>query len=281
MSTDLDKLLDDASSDPTVTIDPDTLWAQGRRRRWTRRAGATGGTALIVVAVTLVGLDLANPATPDIAPLDVSRPADEPSVDAGIVDDESLREEAIEAERLRIEELRARAEAERLAAEERAAELLAAEERAAEDAAAEKAAADAQEAEERAAAEEEAQDATVAAPSPDASAMANPCAAHEGRDMDAFVTVAGPVSGQQVGSSFELVGCSNVPEATVRYRLVGDGGVLVDSFTTAGCGTGCVGEYRETVTVPAGSGSLTLEVFWDSPKDGSEQDKVELQLARG
>jgi hypothetical protein len=98
--------------------------------------------------------------------------------------------------------------------------------------------------------------------------------------MDVFVDVAGPVSGQQVGSSFELVGCANVYEATVRYRLVGSGG-SVDSFTTATCGTGCVGEFRETISVPVGSGPLTLEVFWDSPADGSERDKVTIPLGRG
>jgi hypothetical protein len=70
MSTDLDKLLDDASGDPTTPIDPDELWAAGRRRRWIRRAGATGGTAVLVAAVALVGLNLTGPTTtPDIAPL--------------------------------------------------------------------------------------------------------------------------------------------------------------------------------------------------------------------
>jgi hypothetical protein len=99
--------------------------------------------------------------------------------------------------------------------------------------------------------------------------------------MDVFVDVAGPVSGQQVGSSFELVGCANVYEANVRYRLLAGSAVLDDSFTTATCGTGCVGEFRETISVPAGSGPLTLEVFWDSPADGSERDKVTISLERG
>jgi hypothetical protein len=271
MSTDLDKLLDGASSDPTETIDPDELWASGRRRRWIRRAGATGGTAALVLAVALVGSNLSDPGTPDIAPLDVSEPTDGPTEPA-LVDDESLREEAREAERLRIEELRARAEEERLAAEERAAEEAAAEEAAAEEPAAEEEAA--------AEVEAEAQAEAQTAPAPEAPAVTDPCAPHQHRDMEAFLTVDGPVAGQQVGSSFELVGCSNVPEATVRYRLSGDGGVLVDSFTTATCGTGCVGEYRETVSVPAGSGSLTLEVFWDSPKDGAEEDRVTVGLER-
>jgi hypothetical protein len=268
MSTDLDKLLDDASGDPTTPIDPDELWAAGRRRRWIRRAGATGGTAVLVAAVALVGLNLTGPTTtPDIAPLG------QPTGDAAPPSAEELAE--AEAEALAAAEL----EAARNAARERGLELR---ERLAREAAereqAEAEAQAAQEAEAETEVEVEAQ--AQAAPTPPASALAAPCAGHQGRDMDVFVDVAGPVSGQQVGSSFELVGCANVYEATVRYRLVGNGR-SVDSFTTATCGTGCVGEFRETISVPAGSGPLTLEVFWDSPKDGSEQDKVTIPLERG
>jgi hypothetical protein len=267
MSTDLEKLLGDATSDPTTTIDTDELWAAGRRRRWIRRAGAAGGTAALVFAVAVAGVNLAGPGTPDIAPLGQS----ESSSDAdgsGIVDDEDAQELARELERQRQEELRAEAEAEARAAEEQAARQAEAE----------------AELEAQQQGAEEAGDAGEAgssAPSPDPALVADPCAPHQERELEAFITVAGPVAGQQVGSSFELVGCSNVYEATVRYRVVGDGGaVLVDDFTTAACGTGCVGEFREVVSVPAGAGSLTLEVFWESPKDGAEQDKVTVALDR-
>jgi hypothetical protein len=276
MSTDLDKLLDDASSDPTTPIDPDELWAAGRRRRWIRRAGATGGTAVLVAAVALVGLNLTGPTTtPDIAPLGQPTAEQEPQGAEPLVEADAEAEAEAEAEAA------ADAEAARVAARERALEVrerLDQERLAREQAEQQRAEAEAQAAQE---AEAEAEAEPRTAPTPSASALAAPCAAHEGRDMDVFIDVVGPVSGQQVGPSFELVGCANVFEATVRYRLLGGGGVLRDSFTTATCGTGCVGEFRETVQVPAGSGSLTLEVFWDSPKDGSEQDKVTIPLERG
>jgi hypothetical protein len=270
MSTDLDKLLDDASSDPTTPIDPDELWAAGRRRRWIRRAGATGGTAVLVAAVALVGLNLTGPTTtPDIAPLGQPTAEQEPQ------SAESLAEADAEAAAA------AEAEAARIAARERALELrerLDQERIAREQAEQERAEAEAQAAQE---AEAEAEAETRTAPTPSASALAAPCAGHEGRDMDVFIDVVGPVSGQQVGPSFELVGCANVYEANVRYRLRSGASVLRDSFTTATCGTGCVGEFRETVEVPAGSGALTLEVFWDSPKDGTEQHKATIPLERG
>jgi hypothetical protein len=275
MSTELEKLLTEASGDPTTPIDPDALWADGRRRRWGRRAGAAGGTAVLVLAVAIAGVNLTQPGTPDIAPLDVAQPS-ESDTEPGLVDDEMTREELLEAERQRLADLRAQAEAEREAAEEAARE---AEQQRQEELAAQ-AEAERQAAEEEAAAEASSQGSTSTSPTPDPAEVAAPCAGQEHRTAEAFITVASPVDGQQVGSTLELVGCSNVYEATVRYRLVGNGGT-VDSFTTAACGTGCVGEFRETISVPAGSGPLTLEVFWDSPKDGSEQDKVTIPLGRG
>jgi hypothetical protein len=276
MSTDLEKLLGDASGDPTTPIDAEALWAAGRRRRLVRRAGAAGGTAVLVLAVALVGVNLDRPGTPDIAPLTASE-ADDPSPAPGLVDDETAQELAREAERQRMEELRDQAEAARRAAQEEAA----AREAAAAAEAEAQAQARAQEGEAEAEAEAETEAPTAApAPTPDAARLADPCAAHQGREMDAFIDVVGPVRDQQVGASIDLVGCSNVYEATVRYRLVGDAGVLRDSFTTAGCGNGCVGEFRASISVPASAGALTLEVFWDSPKDGSEQDKVTIPLGR-
>jgi hypothetical protein len=275
MSTELEKLLTGASGDPTTPIDPDALWADGRRRRWGRRVGAAGGTAVLVLAVAIAGVNLSQPGTPDIAPLDVAQPSD-PDTGPGLVDDEMTREELLEAERQRLEDLRAQAEAEREAAAEAARE---AEQQRQEELAAQ-AEAERQAAEEEAAGETSSGSTSASSPTPDPAEVAAPCASHEHRTQEAFIEVASPVGGQEVASTVELVGCSNVYEATVRYRLVGSGGT-VDAFTTATCGTGCVGEFRETISVPAGSGPLTLEVFWDSPKDGSEQDKVTIPLARG
>lgn len=115
-------------------------------------------------------------------------------------------------------------------------------------------------------------------PEPDAEAVADPCAPHRDAEGEAFIDLVAPVDGQVVASEVELVGCASVYEATVRYRLLDAGGeVLADSFTTATAGGPEIGEFRDTVAVEA-SGELTLEVFWDSPADGSEADKTTVAL---
>ncbi len=113
-------------------------------------------------------------------------------------------------------------------------------------------------------------DAQPAAPEPDAAAMEDPCAAHEGQEDGLVIDVVSPVDGQHVTGEIELVGCARVFEATVRYRLRGhDGEPIVDTFTTATAGGPAIGEFRETIEVTA-TGVLTLEVFWDDPATGSE-----------
>jgi hypothetical protein len=116
---------------------------------------------------------------------------------------------------------------------------------------------------------------------PDATAVAQPCATHQGREGEAFLAVSAPVDGQEVSDAVELVGCSNVYEATVRYRLTdASGSVLVDTFTTADCGSGCVGAFRATIELPA-SGELALVVFWEDASDGSERDAIRITLQAG
>jgi hypothetical protein len=303
MSTDLDRMLDEASRDPDAPIDTDQLWTRGRRRRWARRAGAAGGTAALVLAVALVGVDLAaTTTTPEIAPLDerTAPAAEHTDQDADLTAEEVVRPdegdaavvaraEAREEAKARHDAMRERLAQEQVAREEeeaaaqRAAEeqALAAEQerQAVEEAAAEEAAA----AREPAASDEPEPDDLPApsTPRPAAPTVTDPCAGHEDRTMEAFIHVAGPVAGQEVGQSFELVGCSNVYEATVRYRVRAGNQVLVDSFTTAECGSGCVGAFRETVRLPDGSGPAVLEVFWDSAKTGEgERDLTAVDLWR-
>jgi hypothetical protein len=87
------------------------------------------------------------------------------------------------------------------------------------------------------------------------------------------------------GDDVELVGCSNVFEATVNYRLLdGDGRTLDEGFTTATCGTGCVGEFRETLDLSVAEGEpvVYLQVFWISPADdGGEEDLTEVMVVLG
>jgi hypothetical protein len=118
-------------------------------------------------------------------------------------------------------------------------------------------------------------DGAGAGPQPDPDALADPCAEHEGREMDAFIDVVSPVQDQVVSGSFELVGCSNVFEATIAYELYdGDGVLLDEGFTTAECGTGCVGAFSETVSldaVPEGEPVVYVQVF--SPNVADEGDR--------
>jgi hypothetical protein len=94
---------------------------------------------------------------------------------------------------------------------------------------------------------------------------------------EAFVEVVAPVEGQRISGAIELVGCSSVYEGTVRYRVLSGDSVVVDSFTTATAGGPELGEFHEEIELP-GTGSYTLEVFWDSPADGSEQDLVAIDV---
>lgn len=274
MPADLDDVLAGAASDPTAPVDVDELWGAGRRRRRGRHlSAAAGGLAVVAIAaVALTTVDLGGaPGTPEVAPLAPAEEGDEG------VEERAERLETEEAER-RAEEERAQLEQERLAIEEAerraAAELAQLEEerRAVE---AERQAREAQEQARRAQAEEE----VAASPRPDPAAVEDPCAAFEDRRGEAFVEVVTPVAGQQVVDEVELVGCASVYEGTVRYRVLAGDDVVVDDFTTATYGGPELGEFRETVDV-ASAGPLTLQVFWDSPADGSEQGLVEVELAR-
>jgi hypothetical protein len=115
--------------------------------------------------------------------------------------------------------------------------------------------------------------ATASGPAPDASLLEDPCAAHDGREMEAFIDVVSPVADQQVGTGTDvaLVGCSNVFEANVEWELRDATGlVIADGFTTADCGSGCVGAFDDTVDLSVGSGidGLELHVLSRDASDG-------------
>jgi hypothetical protein len=105
---------------------------------------------------------------------------------------------------------------------------------------------------------------------PDAARLADPCADHDGRESDVFIDLAAPIDDQVASGSVELVGCSNVFEATVAWTLLdGDGRVLDEGFTTAECGTGCVGEFRDTVPLETAADEPVayLQVFGPNVSD--------------
>jgi hypothetical protein len=119
-------------------------------------------------------------------------------------------------------------------------------------------------------------------PEPDPAALEEPCADHEDRTGEAFIELVAPVQDQQVADEVTIVGCSNVYEATVSWRLLdADGAILDEGFTTAECGSGCVGAFEESIeldTDATAEPTLELQVFWQDAADGSDRDLVEVEL---
>lgn len=94
------------------------------------------------------------------------------------------------------------------------------------------------------------------------------------------ITVTEPAMGDRVGSPVTITGTANVFEATVSLRLVdAAGNELARDFTTATCGSGCRGDFQHTLEFEVTREQhAVLEVWWDSPEDGSPQDMVEIPL---
>lgn len=94
------------------------------------------------------------------------------------------------------------------------------------------------------------------------------------------ITVYSPKPGGS-GRQFTLSGLSRTFEATTAWRVVDSARrVLAGGSTTASRGTSAVwGTYQVSVQLPAtASGNLTLEVYWASPRDGSDVDVVQVPL---
>jgi hypothetical protein len=90
------------------------------------------------------------------------------------------------------------------------------------------------------------------------------------------IWVTAPVSGQIITSPVELTGSARVFEATVSFRIKdNNGNVLAQGFTTASEGAPGRGNFKGKLDFKtAGPGKGQIEVFWESMKDGSDEDKV-------
>jgi hypothetical protein len=251
MSTKLDDLLAQASPDPGAPPDAERLWTAGRRRRRVRQAGAVLGTVALIAVVGVAATGLDGVRTPTVDQAATPSEADEGDEPTGEGPPFQLEREPNELGEI----MRPRPGPAQPEPEADTADVVEATDEA--------------EAAEEVEVEEPAPD---PGPEPDAARVADPCAAHQGGEPRAFIDVVSPVQGQQASGSVELVGCSSVYEGTVRYRLSSPGGIVSDSFTTASAGGPEVGEFRETLSLGA-PGQHTLEVFWESPADGSEADK--------
>lgn len=100
------------------------------------------------------------------------------------------------------------------------------------------------------------------------------------RDATPLIFLESVTPGDAVGSPVTVAGEANTFEGTVRIQVLGaNGAILADTFTTATSGSGTWGTFSEKVAFDRGTNSTgTVRVFWDSPKDGSPQDVVEVPV---
>jgi hypothetical protein len=101
-------------------------------------------------------------------------------------------------------------------------------------------------------------------------------------DEDPPVVVLEPVPGSQVGEPVMVRGTANVFEAHVGLRVRdASGRVVVQTWTTASCGTGCRGTFEKTLALPDTLlGDIVIEAFAPSAKDGSDMHRVETRVRR-
>ena len=95
--------------------------------------------------------------------------------------------------------------------------------------------------------------------------------------MTVFIDVVSPVDGEVVDNEVALVGCANVFEATVNWRLSDDAGgdVLAEGFTTADCSMTCNGVFDDVIDLGDVSGTVSLDVFSQNMADEGP-DELEL-----
>ncbi|NLJ76638.1 MAG: spore gernimation protein [Peptococcaceae bacterium] len=94
------------------------------------------------------------------------------------------------------------------------------------------------------------------------------------------IWVNSPQPGEEVGSPLMVSGSARVFEAGVNIRLVDDHGeILAEGFTTANEGAPGRGDFKYELDFQAPSpGQGELAVFWVSPRDGQELDKISIPV---
>jgi hypothetical protein len=94
------------------------------------------------------------------------------------------------------------------------------------------------------------------------------------------IAVYSPRAGE-TSRNVTITGFARVFEATVSWRIKdGAGHEVAKGFTNASIGTSALwGSFQTTAIIPANiSGSVTLEVFWASPRDGADLGLVRIPL---
>lgn len=119
----------------------------------------------------------------------------------------------------------------------------------------------------------------TASPSPSPSPEPTPTKEPGGGRLDP-IEVTAPERNAAVTSPVTISGTADVFEATVSIRILDEmGNVIQETFTTAACGTGCRGDYTETVRFSVdGEQAGTIQVFEFSAKDGSMINVVRIPV---
>jgi Immunoglobulin-like domain of bacterial spore germination/Sporulation and spore germination len=106
--------------------------------------------------------------------------------------------------------------------------------------------------------------------------VSEPLRRRDFQDVSPSIVVESPKIGQEISSGFEVTGFANVFEANVSIRITDEKDkVLVETFTTATCGTGCWGDFSKALEFDVSKRQQGLvQVFTFSAEDGSEQDMI-------
>jgi hypothetical protein len=110
--------------------------------------------------------------------------------------------------------------------------------------------------------------------------LSGPQTRRDWQDQLPSILVTEPAMGDRVSSPVTVEGTADVFEATLQMRLLDvDGNRLAHAFTTATCGTGCRGDFSHDLEFEVDREQHgTLEVWWDSPEDGSRKDVVRIAV---
>lgn len=98
------------------------------------------------------------------------------------------------------------------------------------------------------------------------------------------ISVESPLSGDEVESTFTVSGSANVFEANVSIEVLAQNGErLIQTFTTATCGTGCRGTFEKKLELPEDMSGTTiqLKVYESSAEDGRPMNVVRIPLTVG
>ncbi|MEA2497611.1 MAG: hypothetical protein QOH26_16 [Actinomycetota bacterium] len=110
--------------------------------------------------------------------------------------------------------------------------------------------------------------------------VSEPLTRRDFQDVAPYIVVESPKPGETISSPVTVTGFANVYEANVGIRLFDENGnKLRETFTTATCGTGCWGDFSESVKFRVNfEQEGRLEVLTYSAEDGSPQNVVSIPV---